>query len=130
MIYCKEIVVPANTVEYVPLTSQIDIVEGVVKRVWVRWRWGSADLAGCAIFRGSSQVWPSTLGQWFHSSVHETVFDEMYLVDDEPLHFIVKSFNEDDTFPHKLWVGFTVIRPKYAQGLMEFLEFISGGGGE
>ena len=129
MIYCKEIVIPANTARVVHQLDQIDVVEGVVKRVWVRWRWGSADLAGCSIFRGGFQLWPTSLGEVFHSSIHETVFDEMYLVDDEPLHFVVRSFNEDDTFPHKLWIGFSVIRPKYTQGLMEFMEFISGGGG-
>ena len=130
MIYCKEITIPANTARVVQKLDQIDVVEGVVKRVWVRWRWGSADLAGCAIFRGGFQLWPTSLGEVFPSSIHETVFDEMYLVDDEPLHFIVRSFNADDSFPHKLWIGFSVIRPKYAQGLMEFMEFISGGGGE
>lgn len=129
MIYCKEIVIPSGTAMKFPLRSQVDVVEGVVKRVWVRWRWGAADLAGCAIFRGGFQLWPTTLGEWFHSSEHETVFDEQYLVDDEPLHFIVKAYNEDDTFPHKLWIGFSVIRPRYTQGLMEFMEFLSGGGG-
>ena len=130
MIYCKEITIPANTARAVQKLDQIDVVEGVVKRVWVRWRWGSAGLAGCSIFRGGFQLWPTSLGEVFPSSIHETVFDEMYLVDDEPLHFIVRSFNTDDSFPHKLWIGFSVIRPKYAQGLMEFMEFISGGGGE
>jgi len=130
MIYCQEILIPANTLKTVPLRSEIAIVEGVVKRVWVRWRWGSADLAGCAIFREGFQLWPTTGGEVFPSSIHETVFDEMYLVAEEPLHFIVNAFNEDDSFPHKLWIGFSVIRPKYAQGLMEFMEFISGGGGE
>lgn len=128
MIYCQEILIPANTIRTVPLRSEIDIVEGVVKRVWVRWRWGSADLAGCAIFREGFQLWPTTGGEWFHSSIHETVFDELYLVGEEPLHFIVRSFNEDDTFPHKLWVGFTVLRPKYTQGMLEWLQFISSGG--
>ena len=127
MIYCKEISIPANTTAETPLSSQIDVVEGVVKRVWVRWRWGSADLGGCAIFRGGFQVWPTSAAQWFPSSVHDTVYDEMYYLGDEPLHFIVRSFNLDDTFPHKLWVGFSVIRPKYAQGIMDFMEYLAGG---
>lgn len=127
MIYCKEISIPANTARAVQKLDQIDVVEGVVKRVWVRWRWGSADLAGCAIFRGGFQLWPTSLGEVFPSSIHETVFDEMYLVDDEPLHFIVRAYNTDDTFPHKLWVGFSVIRPKYSQGIMEFMEYLAGG---
>jgi len=129
MIYSQEIVIPSNTMRDFPIRSEIDIVEGVVKRVWVRWRWGSADLGGAAIFREGSQIWPTTGGEWFYSSIHETVFDEMYVVGEEPLHFVVRSFNEDDSFAHKLWIGFSVIRPRYTQGLMEFMEFISGGGG-
>lgn len=129
MIYSQEIVIPPNTVRQFPIRSEIAVVEGVVKRVWVRWRWGSADLGGCAIFREGFQLWPTTGSEWFYSSEHETVFDEIYPVTDEPLQFIIKAYNEDDTFPHKLWIGFSVIRPRYTQGLMEFMEFLSGGGG-
>ena len=129
MIYCKEISIPANTRAAAPYKAQVDVVEGIVKRVWVRWRWGSADLAGCAIFRAGFQVWPTTGDEWFPSSIHETVFDELYKIGDEPLQFIVRAYNLDDTFPHKLWIGFSVIRPKYTQGIIEFLDFLTGGGG-
>ena len=129
MIYSQEIVIPANTPIHFPVRSEISVVEGVVKRVWVRWRWGSADLCGCAIFREGFQLWPTTGSEWFPSSIHETVFEEMYKIGEEPLHLIVRAWNVDDTFDHKLWIGFSVIRPKYTQGITEFLEFLTGGGG-
>jgi len=125
MIYCKEIVIPANTGRYAPLSSQVDIVEGVVKRVWVRWRWGSACLAGCQVFRASFQLWPTSLGQWFQSSIHETTFEENYPISDEPMHFIIKSYNLDDTFPHTVWVSFSVLRPEYGAKLMGLMDFLA-----
>jgi len=127
MIYCKEISIPANTQAVLPYKAQVDVVEGIVKRVWVRWRWGSANLGGCAIFRAGFQLWPTTLREWFPSTTQDTVFDEGYKVDDEPLHLIIKSYNLDTLYQHKLWVGFSVLRPKYTSGILEWLEFISSG---
>ena len=127
MIYCKEISIPANTLVTIPITEQIDVVEGIIKRVWVRWRWGSADLGGCSIYRGGFQVWPTTLRQWFTSTVFDTVFDEQYILNDEPLHFVIRAYNKDTMYPHKVWVGFSVLRPKYTAGILEWLEFMSSG---
>ena len=129
MIYCEEVLIPANTVKLIPLTTQLDVVEGIVTRVWVRWRWGSANLAGAAIFRGGFQVWPSTAGRWFPSTIFDTVFDEAYLIDDEPLHFILRTYNEDTRFPHRVWIACSVLRPQYTEGLIGLMDYLTGQGG-
>lgn len=126
MIYCKEISILSGTAMKFPFRSQVDVVEGVVKRVWIRWEWGSACLAGCAIFRGGFQLWPTTAAQWFHSSIHETTFEENYPLRDEPLHFIVNAYNVDDTFPHRVWVAFLVLRPRHGRHLMGLMDYLSG----
>jgi len=33
---------------------------------------------------------------------------------DEPLNFVVKGYNLDDTFPHTLWVAMLVLREEGA----------------
>jgi len=125
MLYCEEVLIPANTLRSVPLKTQLDVVEGVVARVWIRWRWGSANLAGCAIYRGGFQVWPTTGSRWFPSTVFDTVFDESYVVDDEPMHFILRTFNEDTRFPHRVWVGMSVLRPHYSDGMLGLMEYLN-----
>ena len=110
MLYSKEIIIPANTTKDNPFSANLPVVNGIVKRVWVRWRWGSANLCGCKILRGAFQLWPTALGQWFPSTTFDTTFEERYTVDAEPMHFMVMGYNLDDTFPHTLWVATLVLR--------------------
>ena len=128
MIYSQEIVIPANTPRQFPIRSEISVVEGVVKRVWIRWNWGSACLAGCAVFREAFQLWPTTGSEWFHSSIHETTFEELYTIRTEPLHFVIKSYNLDDTFDRRLWIGFSLMRYKYGTQLVGLLDYLTRGG--
>ena len=128
MLYSKEIEIPANTTKTDPLIVNLDVVEGMVKRVWVRWRWGSANLCGCRISRWSSQMWPRTLREWFPASLHDTTFEEAYLVTDEPLEFVIESYNLDDTYPHTVWVAVLVLQPVVSENIARFLEYINSGG--
>jgi len=114
MLYSKEIIIPANTSKETPVATLLPVVNGIVKRVWVRWRWGSANLCGCKILRGTFQLWPTALGQWFPSTTFDTTFEEQYTMGDEPLNFVVKGYNLDDTFPHTLWVAMLVLREEGA----------------
>ena len=126
MIYSQEIVIPANTLLAVPSERQLDGVEGGVKRVWVRWRWGSGNLCGAAIYRAGFQVWPTTGNQWFPSSTLDTEFAEDYDVSDEPLHFIIRAYNLDDTYAHTLWVGVSVMRGTMVGKLYDLLRILGG----
>jgi len=126
VIYSQEIVIPLNTLEGAPISRRLDIVEGVIKRVWVRWRWGSANLCGAAIYRGGFQVWPSSGDEWFPSSIRDTEFTEEYEVNDEPLHFIVRAYNVDDTYDHTLWVGMSVLRGSMTGKLFDMLRVLGG----
>ena len=128
MLYSIEIAIPANTPKETPLSSLLPIVGGVVKRVWVRWRWGSANLCGCRVSRWGSQMWPRTLREWFPSSPHDTTFEEAYLVSDEPLEFVIESYNLDDTYPHTVWVAVLVLQPVVSENIARFLEYINSGG--
>lgn len=110
MLFSKSIVIPANTSKALPLITKIPICEGLLNRVWVRWRWGSGNLCGCRILYESFQVWPLSMTEWFVSNVQDIVFDESFRVDDVPHVCRVESYNLDDTFPHTLWVAFAILR--------------------
>jgi len=126
MIYSGEIVVPANTSKAIPISDQVDVVQGVVRKVWVRWRWGSANLCGCKVFRGGFQLWPSSLGEWFPSNVQDVAFDAEYEVTAEPFHFIIRAYNLDDTYDHTLWVGFSLLRGSMVGNLLGMLRVLGG----
>jgi len=124
MIYSQEIIIPANTLAGLSLSRQLDIVEGVITRVWVRWRWGSANLCGAAIYRAGFQVWPTTGSEWFPSAIQDTEFAEDYEVTDEPMHFIIRGYNLDDTYPHTLWVGMSVLRPRTDSRVADLMAYL------
>ena len=127
MIYTQEILIPANTLPTDPLIAEVAVVQGVVRRVWIRWRWGSADLAGCSIYRGAFQVWPTSGFQWFPSTTLDTAWDEDYPLGDEPLQFTIKSYNLDELFSPMVWVAFSVQRRPAKDDLIVAREFYESG---
>lgn len=128
MIYQTELVVPPQTVVYEPFEGRLAVNVGIVTQVWVRWRWGAGNLCGAQIYREGFQVWPSTMGVWFPSSQYDLTWEESYQVPDYPLEFIIRAYNEDDTFPHRLYVAVNLQRPDINQNVRDFMAFIANGG--
>lgn len=110
MLFSKSITIPPNTTKANVLVTTFPICEGVIKRVWVRWRWGSGNLCGCRILYESFQVWPLSMTEWFVSNTQDMAFDENFLINDVPHVFRIESYNLDDTFPHTLWIAVSILR--------------------
>lgn len=122
MLYSLDISIPANTPRTALLVSELQLCGGVIKRVWIRWRYGSASLCGCRIMRESRQIWPTDLTQWFISCPTDVVFDEYYELSDVPYSVTIEAYNNDDTYPHSLWVAFSVMRPTLSEKFLWLLE--------
>lgn len=122
MLFALDIPIPANTAKTAIRASDLQLCAGVIKRCWVRWRYGSANLCGCRILRESRQIWPSNPTQWFVSSPADTVWDEYYELSDVPYSLSIEGYNLDDTYPHSLWVAFSVMRPTLSEKFMWLLE--------
>jgi len=127
MLYSKVVSILANTLPTAPLIVRCPVCEGVITRIWVRWRWGSGNLCGCRLVYEGSQQWPRNLDEWFISNVQDTVFATEFVVDDVPHHVNVYAYNLDDSFPHTLWVAFEIMRGRISTKLLQFLQFIEGG---
>jgi len=126
MLYSLQISVPANTMVEAPLASELQLCAGVIKRVWVRWRFGSGKLCGCRLLRESRQLWPSDPTEWFISGPHEVVFDEWYELSDVPYILTVEAHNLDDTYLHRLWVAVSVQRPSLSSSAAALAREIMG----
>lgn len=122
MLYSLDVSIPANTLKTGLLISDLQLCAGVIKRVWIRWRYGSANLCGCRIVRESRQVWPSNPTQWFPSQSAGVDFDEYYELSDVPYSVSIDAFNLDDTYSHNLWVAFSVLRPTLSDKFLWLLE--------
>jgi hypothetical protein len=104
MIYSATITTAVGRSQSNPLRTELRITKGLVYKVELDFPPGSAGLLGAAIFDGGFQVWPSTLGQWFTGDGIVISFDDTYLKEAEPFLFDVVTFNDDDTYAHKLTI--------------------------
>lgn len=110
MLFSASIEIPASTTAADPLRTTIPITGGVLRRVWVRWRWGIGNLGGCRILYREFQHWPLSLGQWFPASPDPLEFEENFAISTDPSVLVVESYNLDDSYEHTLWVAFNVLR--------------------
>lgn len=87
-----------------PIKTSLKITNGLVYRVEVSFPPGSAGLMGVAIFDGSYQVWPSTIGEWFTGDGLNIGFEDVYLKQAAPYEFAIYAYNEDTKYPHTVTV--------------------------
>lgn len=124
MLYSSLVTIPHNTTPAAPLRFRMKVADGVVRKVWVVWRWGSGNLCGARINYEEVQVWPSSPGEWLTSIPHEIEFEEDYVIRGVPRFFHVYAYNVDDTFDHDLWVAFSVLRPSISSRLEDFMRWM------
>lgn len=123
MHYTKGLTIPSETSEDSPIRTTLVLTEGVIRKLWVRWRWGSANLCGVRILYHEFQYWPLTLLEWYPSSVHPLEFTEEFPIGSEPYELTIEAYNDDDTFPHNVWVAVELRRERIAPELREFFEY-------
>jgi len=84
--------------------TPLKVTKGLVYKVDFYFPSGPSGLLGVAVFDGSFQVWPSTVGEWFKSDNETIRFDDMYLKESAPYQFDIFTYNDDTTYDHTLAV--------------------------
>lgn len=111
MFFPQTIPIPLATKPGDPLRTRVEVTAGVLRRIWIRWRWGIGNLGGCRILYHEFQHWPLSMTEWFPSSHEGLDFEVDMEITGDPSEFVVEAFNLDDSFPHTLWVAFNILRP-------------------
>lgn len=105
MIYAANI---TTEIDLYPKTSPkktvMKVTRGLVYKVEFYFAYGSAGLAGVAVFDGLYQVWPSSIGVFFLGDAQLISFDDLYLKDTAPYELQVYTYNEDTLYPHSIGV--------------------------
>lgn len=109
MIYEKRVTVPPNTTETNAIEETIDIHPGIVNKVFVLWPRRTAGLGHCQIYWKAHQLWPTTPGSDFAGNGISMEFPEELEVNERPYEFLVRAWNEDDTYPHTVTVQIGII---------------------
>ena len=100
MIYTANITTVKNTAKTALKKTIIRVTRGLVYKVEFYFPAGSAGLMGLAVFDGSFQVWPSSVGEFFLGDDLTIPFDDLYLKESAPFEFQCYTYNEDDTYDH------------------------------
>jgi len=108
MLFQAEILTPANTLASAPIVTNLAIYPGVTKRVWAGFPRGCFGLAHMQIWHWGWQVWPWTPQTSFHWEDYMFTFEDRYPITEEPLYFVIKTWNLDDSYPHTLTFAVTV----------------------
>ena len=112
-LYEQVITSPAATVVGSPTTQNMTLEKGEAAHIRVRFPAGPAALLHVAIFAadGTTQLWPGGSATWFTGDNEDIEFETEYKI--TPLvadyKFVLKAYNDDDTYAHSALVRVWVI---------------------
>lgn len=111
MHYDFDIEIPAITPYEERIEHTLKLNYGVLRRVWIYFRGGCADLAHIQIWHWETQIFPTNLDGDFAFNDYVVEFEEYYPITEAPYELKVKVWNDDDTFAHTITLMFLVLHP-------------------
>ncbi len=112
-LYEQKITVAKNVASGSPTSQNMVMEVGEVSWIQIRFPRGPAALLHVAIFDsdGTSQLWPGGTATWFEGDDEVIEFDTEFKLttSNADYKFVLKGYNEDDTYPHSALVRAWVI---------------------
>lgn len=112
MIFHASITTSANTAEADYKETSLKVVKGLVYKITIYFPPGSRGLLGVQIFDKNYQVYPTTIGEWFTGDNIPYNFEDTYYKLTEPFNFIIKTYNTDELYEHKVNVMVGMVSEK------------------
>jgi len=120
MFFQTEIVIPPNTAQDDPLVTRLQVQPGVTRQVWVMFPHGCFGLVHLQVWYWGWQLWPWTPGSSFAWDDYVFVFEDRYPLTEPPYELVLKAWNDDDTYEHRVTFACT-IEPAAPQDELERL---------
>jgi len=127
MFFSQSLTIPANTPENNPSRAVLRVCEGTITHVWVSWYWGSGNLCGARALYNEFQFWPLSIAGWFPSTPYPLDFEENLPVDTAPFEIALEGYNNDDSYPHTVWLSVNVRRVELSENLRQLLADLEAG---
>ena len=108
MIYEKRLTIPKLTLETAKVSATVEIHPGTVKHVELYFPPGVAALAHVQIFYWDRQIWPTNPNSDFTGDDTLLSFPENLIITGAPFEFVIKGWNDDDTYPHTVTARFQI----------------------
>lgn len=126
MLFSKEITIPVSRTKANYYSESIKVSKGRVRKVFVLIPVPSAWAVGISIWYATWQMWPTSRTEWISGGMARIEFEENILIDDVPLEFQVRCYNEDATNTHKVWVGLNILRTTITSEMQDFFDLFQG----
>jgi len=97
--------IPAETPKSAPVTVELAVSLGTVDEVWLFMPHGHNGLAHLQLWVKDHQLVPWTRGEWATVAGAWLRTRPRYTLTDQPTVFVLKGYNEDDTYPHTAYVA-------------------------
>lgn len=103
-VYSKQLLLPIVGTKDNETRVDIAVVEGILSNLQILFPSGHAGLTHLRIMDGEQQIIPTNLGEYFVGDNVLISFspDQQVMGQDIPIGLV--GFNEDDTFPHTVYV--------------------------
>ena len=108
MIYEKRLTIPKLTLATAKVSVTCEIHPGTVKQLQVYFPPGCAALAHVQVFFWDRQVWPTNPNSDFTGDDTLLSFPENLVIVEAPFEFVIKGWNDDDTYPHTVITRFQI----------------------
>lgn len=128
MLFSKEITIPVSRTKSNYYSETIRISKGTVRKVFVLIPIPSAWAVGVSIWYETSQRWPTSRVEWINGGMVYIGFEADMVIDDVPLEFEVRCYNDDAVNTHTVWVGFNILRPTVSSRAQQLLGWLGQGG--
>ena len=102
MIYTASITTDANTAEGDKEDVILQVTSGLLWMMEVDFPPGCCGLLHVQVFDGLYQVLPASPGESLHGDNVTVRFDDLYFKQAAPFELHIRTWNEDDTWPHSI----------------------------
>ncbi len=124
MFYEYPLIIPASTTQAAPVTSEIQIVKGVISYVEVVFPDGCNNLVHAHIIRGLHQVWPTPPAVSFSDNNFHIGFKEDFPITEPPFILKLTGWSNDDYYPHTIRFRFQLnMQPILQQSIIDDILF-------
>jgi hypothetical protein len=108
-IYSEKIIVPANTTEDNPVTTDIIIKEKLITSMAVSFEDGCAWMVGVRIMYGIKQFWPDRPGTWLYGNDETIEWEERFEMPAENEKLTVVAISPGTKYDHEIFVRITTL---------------------
>jgi len=113
MLHARQISTPANTSESDAVVTKFKINKGIISWVWVTFPRGCQGLLKCRIYLDEHPIVPVHKDSYIYGDDYTFAIPVMEEVLEEPSTITVRTWNDDDTYPHEIQVLILVVDKKW-----------------